>query len=66
MPCDLSTYLPFHPRFNQEPGAGHLPGFPVRVVVEDDLELIGGARVVNQAGHKLLHLVRAFLDLERI
>ena len=36
----------------------HLPGFPIRVVVEDDLQLVGGARVVHQAGDKLLHLGR--------
>ena len=34
----------------------HLPGFPIRVVVEDHLQLIGGARVVNQTRDKLLHL----------
>ena len=34
----------------------HLPGFPIRVVVEDDLQLVGGARVVHQPGDEILHL----------
>ena len=34
----------------------YLPGFPIRVVVEDDLQLVGGARVVHQPGDEILHL----------